>query len=72
MDAAEGSKSPKNEQVVCLNWKPAKPRMRFATGCVKAAEHRGTPKTLRAKYKPFVCRFAKLLECHASSRFFCC
>jgi hypothetical protein len=29
MDAAEGSKSKKDNQVVFLNWKLAKPRMRF-------------------------------------------
>jgi hypothetical protein len=48
MDAAEGSKSKKDNQIVFLNWKLAKPRMRFATGWVKAAEHRRTPKALRA------------------------
>lgn len=72
MDAAEGSKSKKDNQVVFLNWKLAKPRMRFATCWVKAAEHRRTPKALRATDNSFVSCFAKLWECDASSRRFCC
>jgi hypothetical protein len=71
MDAAEGSKSKKDNQVVFLNWKLAKPRMRFTACGVSAGEHRRSPKALRANANNSYSVFA-LLECDASSHRFCC